>query len=77
MIPPPCDAAGVRAAGEDRDHVGAGAADLIFDRGLRARAERDHRDDGGHADDHAEHREGRAQLVARQRLERDPKGHQE
>ena len=32
--------------------------------GLCAGAERDHRDDGGHADDHAEHRQRRAQLVA-------------
>ena len=42
-------------AGVDVDHVGAGRLDLLFDRRLRAAAERDHRDDRADADDHAEH----------------------
>src|SRR5262249_23959494 len=47
------------------------------DLGLRARAERGHRDHGRHADDHAEHRQSRPQLVAFQRAERNPHGHEE
>ena len=44
--------------------------------GLRAGAQRHHRDDRGHADDHAEHGQRRPQLVAAERLEGDPKRHQ-
>jgi hypothetical protein len=46
-----------------------------FDRGLRTGAQGHHRDDRGHADDHAEHGQGRSQLVAAQRLEGDSKRH--
>ena len=42
---------------------------------LGAVAERHERDDGRDADDHAEHGQGRAHLVARERLERDAGGH--
>ena len=64
-------------AGRHDDHVGAGRLDLRLDRGLRAGAERHHRDDGGDADDHAEHRQRRPHLVAAQRLERDAENHQD
>jgi hypothetical protein len=59
------------------DHVGAGRSNLRFDRGLRARAERDHRDHSGHADDHAEHGERRAHLVPVERLQRHAKNHKD
>ena len=62
-------------AGVDRDHVRAGALDLILDRRLRAVAHRHERDDGGDADDHAQHRQAGAQLVAAERLECDAKRH--
>jgi hypothetical protein len=70
------DAAHVRAARPYRDQVGARGAHLLLDGGLRAGAERDQRDDGRHADDHAQHRERGPHLVTGQGLERDPNGHQ-
>ena len=71
------DAALLEVAGAHHDHVGAGRLDLRLDRRLRAGAERHHRDHRGHADDHAEHGQRGAHLVARQRLERDAKHHQQ
>jgi hypothetical protein len=64
-------------AGVDHDHVGAGRLDALFDRRARAGAERHHRDDGADADDHPEHRQDGAHLVAVERLQRDPQGHQD
>ena len=62
-------------AGIHGDHVGAGALDLVFDHRLRAVAHRDERDHGRDADDHAEHGQARAHLVAAERLEGDAEGH--
>src|SRR5437870_1290300 len=50
-------------AGEDDEHVGAEALDLLGDAGLRPRADRDHGDDRGHPHDDAEHGQDAAQLV--------------
>jgi hypothetical protein len=59
------------------DDVGPGRLDLLFDRRARAASERHHRDDGAHADDHPQHREDGPHLVAAERLQRDPEGHEQ
>ncbi len=69
---PPAPA--VPAPGRDVDEGRPLALDLLVDGGPRAAAERDHGDDRGHADDHAEHGEDRAHLVAAHGLEGDAKG---
>ena len=71
------DAAHVRAAGKDRDHVGAGAADLVLDGALRAGAEGDHDDHRADANDDPEHRQRGAELVPVERPEGDVDGHQD
>ena len=74
--PEPLPHAALRGvAGVDRDHVRAGAFDLIFDRRLRAVAHRHERDDRRDADDHAEHGQAGAHLVAAERLEGDAERH--
>ena len=70
------DSAPAGAAGADGDHVRAGGLDLGLDLLLRGLAEAHHRDDGGHADDHPQHREAGTHLVAAQRLERDTEDHE-
>ena len=62
-------------AGVHRDHVGPGALDLVFDHRLCAVAHGDERDDRRNADDHPEHGQSRAHLVATERLERDAERH--
>ena len=69
------DAARREVAGVHRDHVGAGALDLILDHRLGAVAHGHQRDDRRHADDHPEHGQAGAHLVATEGLERDSKGH--
>jgi hypothetical protein len=64
-------------AGVDVDHVGAGGLDAFLDRRARAGAERHHGDDGADADDHAKHGQDGAHLVAVERLQRDPQGHED
>ncbi len=61
------DAARSHAAGQDDDQVRAEAPDLLVDPGLRARADRDHRDHRADADDDAEHGQDAAQLVHAER----------
>jgi hypothetical protein len=63
-------------AGVHVDQVRPRRFHLFFDRRLRAAAERDHRDDRADADDHAEHGQDRAHLVAVERLHCDPQRHQ-
>src|SRR5262245_20886565 len=58
-------------AGANRDLIEAGGADLLFDRSLRARAYRHHRQHRRHADGDAEHRQAGLQAVAAERLDRD------
>ncbi len=62
-------------AGHDGDEVRAARSNLLLDAYLGAVAERDQRNHGRDADDHAEHGQGCAHLVARERLERDTRGH--
>ena len=64
------DAALHVAAGQDDQNVGAERGDLRADRRLGAFADGDHRDDRADADDDAEHRQESAQLVSRQRAQR-------
>ena len=59
-------------AGIHVHEVRAGRLDVRLDRGLGTVAKRHHRHDGADADDHPEHGEKRAQLVAAERLERNP-----
>ncbi len=61
----------VVARGDD-DEVHPGGADLLFDGRLGAGAEGDHRQHRRDADGHADRRQRRLQLVARQRAQRDP-----
>ena len=56
--------------GVDGEDVRAERRDLIVDALLRAGARGQHRDDGAHADDDAEHRQGRAEQVRANRLQR-------
>ncbi len=70
------DASRLEVARIHVDQVRPRRLDLIFDRRLRSAAERHHRDDGTDADDHAEHRQDRAHLVAIERLQRDAERHQ-
>src|SRR5262245_51200054 len=51
------------ATREDDDQVRPEALDLLGDAGLGSGADTDHGDDGGHADDDAEHRESAPELV--------------
>ena len=51
------DAAREELGGVDREDVRAERGDLIVDALLRAGTGREHRDDGAHADDDAEHRQ--------------------
>jgi len=70
--PTPLDAA---ARGRhDDDEVGAHAADLRCDLLLGARGDRHQGDHRGNADDDAQHRQGRAQPVGQQPVERDAHG---
>jgi hypothetical protein len=50
--------------GGHRNHVRAERRELLLDRALRTRAQRQHRDHRGHTDDHAEHGERGAKQVA-------------
>ncbi len=54
-------------AGQHQHDVGAQALDLFLDALLRARADGDHRDHRGHADDDAQHRQDAAQQVGGER----------
>ena len=65
------NAAGVGGAWVDEDEIRAEAVELRLDGGLRALADRHQRDDGADADDHAQHRQRRPQLVGHQRGEGD------
>ena len=56
--------------GVDRENVRAESRDLVVDALLRARARGQHRDDGAHADDDAEHRQNCAEQVRANRLQR-------
>src|SRR3990172_8057271 len=60
-----------RGPGEHDDEVGAEALDLLGHAGLGAGADRDHGDHRPHADDDAEHGEGRPQGVDPQGPQRD------
>ena len=53
-----------RGARQDHQQIGAEALNLGFNRGARALANRDHRDQRGDPDEHAEHRQSRAQFVS-------------
>ena len=64
------DAAGEELRGVDGQDVRAERRDLIVDALLRACAGCQHRDDGAHADDDAEHRQSRAKQVRANRLQR-------
>ena len=55
-----------------RERVGAQRLDAFADRPGRAVADRDQQDDGGHADQDAQHGQRRAQLVGRQPAQREP-----
>ena len=70
------DAARGQRAGQDHDDVGAEALDLLADRLAGAVAHGDHDDQRGDADEHAEHGERRAHLVAPDRLSRGGEDHQ-
>ncbi len=70
------DAALREVARHDVDHVGARSLDLLLDGRLSTLAERHHGDDRADADDHAEHSQHRAHLVAVQRLQGDPQRHE-
>ncbi len=60
---PEADPAGRDAPGEDDDEVRPETLDLLRDSRLGAGADADHGDDGGDADDDAEHRERAPELV--------------
>ena len=62
-------AAAVRGARHDRDGVGAEALEVRGDARAHAHANGDERDDGGDADDDAEHRQERAHLVRKERMD--------
>ena len=64
------DAALPPGAGGDDEHVGAKPGDRIADLFLHAAADGEHQDDRGHADDHAEHGQDRAQPVGDERAPR-------
>ena len=65
------NAAAGRGAGLNEQNVRAHAGDRRLQRILRALADLHHGDDGGHADQNAQRRQGRTRLVACQRLESD------
>ena len=65
------------AAGKDDDHVRAQALELPLHQPVGALADRDHRRDGGDADDHAEHRQGRPHLVLAQGPHGDAERHKQ
>src|SRR6266540_3813293 len=60
------------AAGADEKQIGPEALDLRGDLLLRALADRHHRDHGADADDDAQHRQTRSELVGAERPKRDP-----
>ena len=62
---------GPPVAGPDRDLIEAGGAHLLFDRSLRAGANRHHRQHRRHADGDAEHGQAGLQAIAAERLEGD------
>ena len=70
------DAAGGRRARQDHDDIGAEALDLLAHRLVGALADGDHDDERGDADEHAEHGQRRAHLVAPDRLRRREQDHQ-
>ena len=63
-------AAGQHGARKNNSEIGAETLDLLAHRRVRAIAHRHHRDQRGDADEHAEHGQRRAQLVASDRLYR-------
>ena len=65
------NAARVRRAGRDDEHVAAEARHRVLDVALDAHADGDHRNDGGDADDDAEHGEDGAQFVRKELMQGD------
>jgi hypothetical protein len=63
----------VLATGENDHHIRADALQLVLHQAGRALADRDHRRHRGNADDHAQHRQPRAQLVLRESAESNAK----
>ena len=61
----------------DRQQIVAETDDLLLDNGFGAGADTDHGDDGGHADDNAQHSQGGAELVALQGVQRHAQSHEE
>ena len=70
------DAAQGERAGQDHDDVGTEALDLLAHRLAGAVADGDHNDERGNADEHPEHGERRAHLVAPDRLSRGGEDHE-
>ena len=66
-------AAASEVACVDPNQVRPGRSDIVGNGFLRAAAERDHRDDRGHADRHPQGRQGGAQLVTGERAQCDAK----
>jgi hypothetical protein len=64
------DAAREELRSVDGEDVRAERRDLIVDSFLRAGAGGEHRDDGAHADDDAEHRQNRTKQIRANRLQR-------
>ena len=65
------NAARIRRAGRDDEHVAAQASHRVLDVALDAHADGNHGDDGGNADDDAEHGEDGAQLVRKKLVQSD------
>ena len=64
-------------ARHDRQQIVAETDDLLLDEGFGAGADTDHGDDGGHADDNAQHSQGGAELVALQGAQGHAQSHEE
>ena len=76
---PPARAHAIGGGGTRYDHeeIVAETDDFLLDEGFGAGADTDHGDDGGHADDNAQHSQGGAELVALQGVQRHAQSHEE